>query len=88
MANPTSFQSDILPLFTERDIHAMSKAFSLASYEDVKKHAAATSTTVSAASVVRSCRRLRQEGRAPGLKSTLSSLLSGWRTDTNLRLLQ
>jgi hypothetical protein len=41
MANPTSFQSDILPLFTERDIHAMSKAFSLASYEDVKKHAAA-----------------------------------------------
>jgi len=37
----TSFQSDILPLFTERDIRAMSKAFNLASYEDVKKHAAA-----------------------------------------------
>jgi bifunctional pyridoxal-dependent enzyme with beta-cystathionase and maltose regulon repressor activities len=40
MANPTSFQVDILPLFTERDIHAMSKAFNLASYDDVKAHAA------------------------------------------------
>jgi hypothetical protein len=41
MANQTSFQADILPLFTERDIHAMSKAFNLGSYEDVKSHAAA-----------------------------------------------
>ena len=40
MANPTSFQSDILPLFTERDIRAMSKAFNLANYNDVKTHAA------------------------------------------------
>ena len=40
MAKPTSFQEDILPLFTERDIRAMSKAFNLASYDDVKKHAA------------------------------------------------
>jgi hypothetical protein len=39
MANLTSFQSDIRPLFTERDVHAMSKAFNLASYDDVKKHA-------------------------------------------------
>jgi hypothetical protein len=37
----TSFEADIRPLFTDRDIHAMSKAFNLASYEDVKKHAAA-----------------------------------------------
>jgi hypothetical protein len=36
----TSFQSDILPLFTERDIQAMSKAFNLASYQDVKANAA------------------------------------------------
>lgn len=36
----TSFQADIRPLFTERDIQAMSKAFNLASYEDVKAHAA------------------------------------------------
>jgi hypothetical protein len=41
MANLTSFQGDVLPLFTERDIHAMSKAFNLANYEDVKANAAA-----------------------------------------------
>jgi hypothetical protein len=41
MANLTSFQSDIRPLFTERDVQGMSKAFNLASYDDVKKHAAA-----------------------------------------------
>jgi hypothetical protein len=40
MAKLTSFQADIRPLFTERDIHAMSKAFDLASYDDVKAHAA------------------------------------------------
>jgi hypothetical protein len=37
----TSFQADIRPLFTERDIEGMSKAFNLGSYDDVKKHAAA-----------------------------------------------
>ncbi|MGB6689241.1 MAG: hypothetical protein WBE76_15510 [Terracidiphilus sp.] len=41
MAKPTSFRDDILPLFTEHDIRAMSKAFNLASYDDVKAHAAA-----------------------------------------------
>jgi hypothetical protein len=41
MASLTSFQTDILPLFTERDIHAMSKAFNLGSYDDVKANAAA-----------------------------------------------
>jgi hypothetical protein len=41
MLNVTSYQADILPLFTERDIHAMSKAFNLGSYDDVKAHAAA-----------------------------------------------
>ena len=41
MARFTSYQSDIRPLFTERDIRAMSKAFNLASYDDVKAHAAA-----------------------------------------------
>ena len=39
MAKRTSFQADILPLFTQRDIQGMSKAFNLGSYEDVKKHA-------------------------------------------------
>ena len=40
MTNLTSFHNDIRPLFTERDIHAMSKAFNLANYDDVKAHAA------------------------------------------------
>jgi hypothetical protein len=41
MANLTSFRADILPLFTERDIHGMRKAFNLGRYDDVKAHAAA-----------------------------------------------
>ncbi len=41
MTKLTSYQTDIRPLFTQRDIQAMSKAFNLASYDDVKKHAAA-----------------------------------------------
>ncbi len=40
MTKTTSFQADIRPLFTERDIQGMSKAFNLGSYDDVKKHAA------------------------------------------------
>ncbi len=41
MTQPTRFQEDIRPLFTERDIQGMRKAFNLASYDDVKTHAAA-----------------------------------------------
>ncbi len=41
MTKTTSFQTDIRPLFTERDIRGMSKAFNLASYDDVKKNATA-----------------------------------------------
>jgi hypothetical protein len=41
MSKLTSFAADILPLFTQRDIQGMSKAFNLASYDDVKAHAAA-----------------------------------------------
>jgi hypothetical protein len=37
----TSFAADIRPLFTERDIHGMSKAFNLASYDEVKAHSTA-----------------------------------------------
>ena len=37
----TSFESDIRPLFTQRDIQGMSKAFNLASYAEVKVHATA-----------------------------------------------
>jgi len=41
MTNTTSFQRDIRPLFTERDILGMIKGFNLASYDEVKAHAAA-----------------------------------------------
>lgn len=41
MTKPTSFEEDIRPLFTERDVHGMIKAFNLASYDVVKAHAAA-----------------------------------------------
>jgi hypothetical protein len=41
MTKMTSFQIDIRPCFTERDIQGMKKAFNLGSYEDVKKNAAA-----------------------------------------------
>ena len=41
MTKSTSYQADIRPLFTQRDIHAMSKAFDLASYDDVRANAAA-----------------------------------------------
>jgi hypothetical protein len=40
MGEPISYAGDIRPLFTERDIRAMSKAFDLASYDDVKSRAA------------------------------------------------
>ena len=36
----TSFAAEIRPLFTDRDIRGMSKAFNLANYVDVKTHAA------------------------------------------------
>jgi hypothetical protein len=41
MTKTTSFQTDIRPLFTERDIEGMKKGFNLASYDEVKSHAAA-----------------------------------------------
>jgi hypothetical protein len=34
-------RTDIRPLFKDGDVHAMSKAFNLAKYDDVKAHAAA-----------------------------------------------
>jgi hypothetical protein len=41
MSKSTSFATDIRPLFTQRDIQGMSKAFNLANYDEVKAHAAA-----------------------------------------------
>jgi hypothetical protein len=41
MSGQTSFKMDILPLFTERDIKGMSRAFDLTDYNAVKAHAEA-----------------------------------------------
>jgi hypothetical protein len=41
MTGQTSFETDIRPLFTQRDIEAMRKAIDLPSYDDVKAHSAA-----------------------------------------------
>jgi len=41
MTKLTSFAADIRPLFTQRDIDGMKKGFNLASYDEVKAHAAA-----------------------------------------------
>ena len=39
MRDETSYARDIRPLFRERDIGSMSKAFDLASYDDVRANA-------------------------------------------------
>ena len=82
MAKLTGFQSDIRPLFTERDIHAMSKAFNLANYDDVKAHAAAIYDRIRGigGAVMRPRRR---EEKAPGRNRRLISLANGWRTGTS-----
>jgi hypothetical protein len=41
MTKITSFEADIRPLFTDRDIEGMRKGFNLASYAEVKAHASA-----------------------------------------------
>lgn len=41
MTERTRYETDIRPLFTERDIQAMRRAFNLASYDDVKTHSVA-----------------------------------------------
>jgi hypothetical protein len=43
MMERTSYSKDIRPLFTQRDIDGMKKGFNLASYDEVKAHAAAIS---------------------------------------------
>jgi hypothetical protein len=82
MANLTSFQADILPLFTDRDIQAMSKAFNLANYDDVKAHAAAIYDRIRGIGGAIMPPRPPEEkalGRSPGLRFSPNK----WRTGTN-----
>jgi len=86
MANLTSFQTDIRPLFTERDIHAMSKAFNLGSYDDVKAHAAIIYDRIRGIGGA-VMPPPHQEEKVLGLNLGLSYLRTGWGTGTSLRVL-
>ena len=82
MSTQTSFQIDIRPLFTERDITAMTKAFDLANYEDVKTHAAAIYDRIRGiGGAVMPPPPPR--GAVPGRNPGSSSSPNGWRTDTS-----
>jgi len=48
---PTSFAKDIRPLFRDKDINSMKKAFDLSRYEDVRSHADAIIGRVAAGSM-------------------------------------
>jgi hypothetical protein len=85
MAKLTGFQSDIRPLFTERDIHAMSKAFNLANYDDVKAHAAAIYDRIRGiGGAVMPPSPPREQGPWPQSQIELSP--NGWRTGTSPKI--
>ena len=79
MTKTTSFQTDICPLFTERDIQGMKKGFKLESYDDVKKHAAAIYDRIRGigGAVMPSRPPI---GGGPWPQSRLNCSLNGWRT--------
>jgi hypothetical protein len=79
MTKTTSFQMDIRPLFTERDIQGTSKAFNLGSCDDVKKHATAIYDRIRGigAAVMPSP---PPKEKAPGRNLELNYAPSGWRT--------
>jgi hypothetical protein len=46
-----SFERDIRPVFREKDVESMSRAFDLSSYEDVRDHAEAIHARLAAGSM-------------------------------------
>jgi hypothetical protein len=46
-----SFERDIRPLFRDKDVESMSRAFDLSSYEDVREHAEAIHAQLAAGSM-------------------------------------
>jgi len=50
-SQPTSFAKDIRPLFRDKDINSMKKAFDLSSYDEVRSHADAIFGRLSAGSM-------------------------------------
>ncbi len=79
----TSFQMDIRPLFTERDIQGMSKAFNLGSYDDVKKHAGAIYDRIRGIGGT-VMPPPHQKEKVLGSNLGLNYSPSGWRTGSNL----
>ena len=83
MPKLTSFLADIRPLFT-RDIHAMSKAFNLGSYDDVKTHSAAIYDRIRGiGGAVMPPPPPRGEGPWP--QSRIELFANGWRTGTSIK---
>ena len=84
MTKLTSFAADIRPLFTQRDIQGMSKAFNLANYDDVKAHATAIFDRIRGIGGL-SYHRRRREAKVAGLNPASISSLNGWQTVINAK---
>jgi hypothetical protein len=84
MSKLTSYEADIRPLFTQRDIQGMSKAFNLASYDDVKTPRLQSSTGFAGLAAL-SCHRHRRGEKGAGLNLASISSANGWRTAFSLR---
>jgi hypothetical protein len=84
MTKTTSFQMDIRPLFTERDIQGMSKAFNLGSYDDVKKHSGAIYDRIRGIGGAVMPPPHHQKEKVLGRNLGLNYSPSGWRTGSNL----
>ena len=84
MMKPTSFAADIRPLFTQKDIDGMKKGFNLASYDEVKAHAAAIHDRIRGIGGAL-MPPYRHAGKALGRKLALIYLRNGSRTGASLK---
>jgi hypothetical protein len=83
MMKTTSFQADVRPLFTERDIQGMSRAFNMGSYDHVKKDAGAIYDRIRGIGGAVMPPRHQKE-KVSGSYLALNYSPSGWRTHSNL----
>ena len=80
----TSFQADIRPLFTERDIHGMSRRSTWRAMMKLK-HTQPLFMTAFAELVAPLCRPRRQGAKADGRNPALICSLNGWRKAVHLK---
>ena len=78
MDNLTSFETDIRPLFTQRDIQGMSKSFNQANYDDVNTHAGVILDRIQASTIIMPPPPPRGEG--PWAQSRIN-LFAKWVAD-------